>query len=64
MDISRRYLFKQAAGSMAFLSLLKSTNSVYRQSTDSTGDTQQAEQGGKQHSFHRTNLLYAILYKL
>ncbi|MEJ2244896.1 MAG: hypothetical protein P8Y80_02240, partial [Acidobacteriota bacterium] len=38
MDISRRSLFKQAAGSVAFLSVLKSSNPVYGQTSDSTGD--------------------------
>jgi len=38
MDISRRSLLKQAAGSMAFLSVLKSSNPVYGQIPDSTSD--------------------------
>ncbi len=36
MDISRRSLFKQAAGSMAFLSVLKSSNFVHGQAPDSS----------------------------
>jgi hypothetical protein len=38
MEISRRSLFKQAAGSMAFLSLLKSSSPASGQMLDSTGD--------------------------
>jgi beta-galactosidase len=37
MEISRRSLFKQAAGSVAFFSILRSSNPVYGQTPDSTG---------------------------
>ena len=38
MEISRRSLFKQAAGSVAFLSVLKSSNYAYGLMQDPTGN--------------------------